>query len=97
MSITLLSDADRIALSVRLPLWMLDPERDAIRRSFRFADFVAAFGFMSKVALLAERADHHPDWHNVYNRVDILLTTHEAGGLTSRDIRLAAEIDAIAT
>jgi len=71
----------------------MDKERDAVRRSFSFKDFVEAFGFMSKVALLAERADHHPEWTNVYNRVEILLTTHDAGGLSRRDIALAEAID----
>ena len=60
-----------------------------------FADFVQAFGFMARVALLAERADHHPEWSNVYNRVDIFLTTHDAGGLSARDVSLAREIDAL--
>ena len=76
-----------------LPAWEL--EGNAIVREFRFGDFVEAFGFMSKVALLAERADHHPEWSNVYNRVRICLTTHDAGGLTDRDMRLAAAIDAL--
>ena len=97
MSIARLSEAERATLAERLPLWTHDPERDALRRSFRFADFVSAFGFMSKVALLAERMDHHPEWFNVYNRVEILLSTHDAGGLSSRDIRLAVEIDAVAS
>jgi 4a-hydroxytetrahydrobiopterin dehydratase len=66
-----------------------------IARRFLFADFTQAFGFMSSVALLAEDAIHHPEWSNVYNRVDIELTTHDAGGLTSRDFSLAAEIDAL--
>lgn len=76
-----------------LPAWTL--EGNAIVREFCFADFVEAFGFMSKVALLAERADHHPEWSNVYSRVRIGLTTHDAGGLTSRDMKLAGEIDAL--
>jgi 4a-hydroxytetrahydrobiopterin dehydratase len=62
----------------------------------RFADFAEAFGFMSRVAILAEKADHHPEWFNVYNRVEILLTTHDAGGLSRRDVDLASAIDAIA-
>jgi len=82
-------------LSATLPDWTLDTERDAIRRSLKFRDFVEAFGFMTQVALLAERADHHPEWFNVYNRVDILLTTHDADGLSSRDISLARQIDAL--
>jgi 4a-hydroxytetrahydrobiopterin dehydratase len=67
-----------------------------MRRSFQFADFQEAFGFMAEVALAAERLDHHPEWSNVYNRVEIELTTHDAGGLTSRDAALSAIIDAAA-
>ena len=93
MAITKLTDTERSALATALPLWAVDQERDAIRRTFSFKDFVEAFGFMSKVALLAERADHHPEWSNVYNRVEILLTTHDAGGLSRRDIALAEAID----
>ena len=74
-----------------LPAWTLLEDR--IRREVRCQDFVAAFGFMTSVALLAERADHHPEWKNVYNRVEIELTTHDAGGITGRDIALAGEID----
>ena len=96
MSIARLDAEARGQISADLPGWTLDPDRDAIRRSFRFDDFVGAFGFMTRVALLAERADHHPEWSNVYNRVDILLTTHDAGGLSARDIALAKEIDRIA-
>ena len=77
----------------QLPDWVRDGDR--IRREFRFANFVEAFSFMSSVALLAERADHHPEWSNVYNRVTIELTTHDAGGLTARDIALAGEIDRV--
>lgn len=76
-----------------LPGWKL--EGNTIVREFRFADFVEAFGFMVKVALLAERANHHPEWSNVYNRVRIGLTTHDAGGLTNRDMKLAGGIDAL--
>lgn len=67
--------------------------RDAIRKDFRFADFNAAFAFMTRVALKAERMDHHPEWTNVFNRVDIVLSTHDAGGVTGRDIELARFID----
>ncbi len=74
-----------------LPGWEL--EGDRLRREFVFGDFVEAFGFMTSVALLAERANHHPEWRNVYNRVTIELTTHDAGGLTRRDLSLASEID----
>ncbi|AHE56237.1 4a-hydroxytetrahydrobiopterin dehydratase [Sphingomonas sanxanigenens] len=75
--------------------WDYDVSRDAITRSLVFDDFVTAFGFMTQVALLAEKADHHPEWFNVWNRVDILLTTHDAGGLSQRDIDLAEKIDAL--
>lgn len=95
MSIAKLAEAERAKLSTSLPDWNLDGERDAILRRFKFRDFVEAFGFMTQVALLAERADHHPEWFNVYNRVDILLTTHDAGGLSSRDVSLAKQIDAL--
>lgn len=78
-----------------LPEWMLMDGRDAIMRQFRFADFSAAWGFMSRVALLAETQDHHPEWSNVYGRVTIVLTTHDAGGLSERDVRLARAIDRV--
>ncbi len=76
--------------------WAEVAGRDAIRREFKFKDFNAAFGFMSRVALMAERLDHHPEWSNVYNRVEIVLSTHDAGGLSERDLKLAAFIDAAA-
>ena len=69
--------------------------RDAISRSIVFTDFAEAFGFMTQVALIAERADHHPEWTNVWNRVEITLTTHDAGGLSARDVDLATAIDSI--
>ncbi|NBB53402.1 4a-hydroxytetrahydrobiopterin dehydratase [Rhizobium sp. CRIBSB] len=88
---------DRLDISqalMTLPLWhRADGERPAIIRSLRFADFNAAFGFMTRVALKAETMDHHPEWSNVYNRVEILLTTHDAGGVTDLDIRMARFID----
>ena len=71
-------------------------EGGQLKKTFRFRDFVAAFGFMSRVALLAERANHHPDWCNGYNRVTIALSTHEAGGITEKDFALAREIEAVA-
>lgn len=89
-----LTPAERERLVPNLDGWELDAERDGIRKSYRFADFAHAFGFMARVALLAEKADHHPEWFNVYNRVDILLTTHDADGLSMRDIDLANAIDA---
>ena len=79
-----------------LPGWIHQPDRDAITKSFRFADFNAAFSFMTRVALAAEQADHHPEWSNVWNRVDVLLTTHSAGGLTGKDVALAKRIDLFA-
>ncbi len=90
-----LSEAERAEALDGLPDWDHDEARDAITRTFLFADFVEAFGFMTRVALLAERADHHPEWRNVWNRVDIRLTTHDAGGLSGRDIDMAAAIDAL--
>ena len=81
-----------------LPGWTAAPgDRPAIARALKFADFNAAFAFMTAVALLAEKMDHHPEWSNVYNRVDILLTTHDAGGVTENDIRMARLIDETAT
>ncbi|MEN0072748.1 MAG: 4a-hydroxytetrahydrobiopterin dehydratase [Paracraurococcus sp.] len=85
----------RAALAERLPHWRLAEGRDAIRREFRFRDFSEAWGFMNRVALLAEAQDHHPEWSNVWNRVEILLSTHDAGGLSERDLRLARAIDAL--
>jgi 4a-hydroxytetrahydrobiopterin dehydratase len=81
-----------------VPAWTASHEggRDVIKRSLAFPDFVAAWGFMARVALLAEKADHHPEWFNVYNRVDIVLSTHDAGGLTQRDFALAAGVNAAA-
>jgi 4a-hydroxytetrahydrobiopterin dehydratase len=90
-----LEDAARARLAEDLPEWRMVAGRDAIRREFRFRDFSAAWGFMARVALLAEAQDHHPEWQNVWNRVEILLTTHDAGGLSARDIRLARAIDAL--
>ena len=96
MTITRLTDTDRDAGLARLPAWRLLPHRDAIQRSLQFADFNASWGFMARVALVAEKHDHHPEWFNVYNRVDITLSTHDAGGLSQRDLDLATAIDRIA-
>ena len=93
---TKLSEAALEVELAGLPGWTHDTERDAIRKRFTFRDFGEAFAFMTRVALEAEKADHHPDWSNVWNRVDILLTTHDAGGLTQRDLALATKIEAIA-
>ncbi len=76
--------------------WRHDPERDAITKSYRFADFARAFGWMTKVALSAEKLDHHPEWRNVYNLVEVVLTTHDAGGLTTLDLRMAERMDVLA-
>ena len=78
-----------------LPDWSAAPgDRPAILRKLVFADFNAAFGFMTRVALLADKVDHHPEWSNVYNRVEVLLTTHDADGVTERDVAMARFIDA---
>ena len=76
--------------------WTEVPGRDAIQRSLAFADFNHAWGFMTRVALAAEKADHHPEWSNVYNKVTIVLSTHDAGGLSEKDVALAKFIDSIA-
>ncbi len=83
----------RTAALKELSGWNDVPGRDAIQRSFKFKDFNAAFGFMSRVAMMAEKIDHHPEWSNVYNRVDVLLTTHDCGGLSERDVTLARFMD----
>lgn len=93
MAVRELDENEREAALASLGGWSYDAEARGIRRSFRFADFAEAFAFMSRVAILAEKADHHPEWFNVYNRVDILLTTHDANGLSQRDIALATAID----
>ena len=90
-----LSDDARADALERLDEWDFDDARDALTRRFLFADFSEAFAFMTRVALLAECQDHHPEWSNVWNRVDILLTTHDAGGLSARDVALAEAIDVL--
>lgn len=92
--ISKLSDPQRAAALANLPEWSSVSEPDGIRRQFVFTDFAQAFAFMTRVAIVAEKADHHPEWSNIYNRVDIVLTTHDAGGLSQRDIDLATAIDA---
>jgi 4a-hydroxytetrahydrobiopterin dehydratase len=78
----------------RLSLWRpAEGGRDAIQRTYRFSDFTAAFGFMTRTALMAEKLDHHPEWFNVYNRVDVTLTTHDANGVTELDVTLAKMMD----
>jgi 4a-hydroxytetrahydrobiopterin dehydratase len=90
-----LDAATRATLAETLPEWSLVGARDALQRAFRFKDFSEAWGFMARVALLAEAQDHHPEWSNTYNRVEIILSTHDAGGLSARDVRLAKAIDAL--
>lgn len=96
MSITRLTDAERDAALPDLSGWRLRGDGLAIEREFRFGDFAEAFGFMARVAILAEKADHHPEWFNVYNRVQVTLTTHDADGLSTRDVQLARAMNAIA-
>ena len=90
-----LNDEARARALDALDEWDFDEARDAITRQFLFEDFSEAFAFMTRVALLAEVQDHHPEWSNVWNRVTILLTTHDAGGLSVRDVRMAEAIDAL--
>ena len=90
-----LDENERAAALDTLGEWDYDEARDAITRTLVFGDFIEAFGFMTRVALLAEKADHHPEWSNIYNRVEILLTTHDAGGLSARDVAMAKAIDAL--
>lgn len=89
-----LSSQERDTLPRQLPDWRISSDRDALTRSFLFDDFSQAFGFMTRVALLAERMNHHPEWFNVYNRVDITLSTHERQGLSRNDLVMALAIDA---
>jgi 4a-hydroxytetrahydrobiopterin dehydratase len=93
---SMLDERTRAAALARVPDWRPVSGRDAIARSYRFKDFNAAFGFMTRVALLAEKMNHHPEWSNVWNKVEVTLTTHSAGGLTERDIRLAEAMDRVA-
>ncbi len=90
-----LTEAERAAAVTDLGNWKRADKRDAITRSFKFKNFNEAWGFMNRVALLAEQQDHHPEWFNVYNRVDILLSTHDCDGLSARDVKLAKAIDKV--
>lgn len=85
---------DRARALAELPGWRAVDGRDAIAKTFQFKDFNQAFAFMTRVALLAEKMDHHPEWFNVYNRVDVTLTTHDAGGVSDNDIRMAKAMEA---
>jgi 4a-hydroxytetrahydrobiopterin dehydratase len=95
MPIPRLDDEERTLALSALPDWSLRADGLAIQRTLRFVDFSEAFGFMTRVALFAEKHDHHPEWSNVYNRVEITLTTHDAGGLSLRDVAMAKAIDAL--
>ena len=89
-------DPDALAAALaRLPQWQHDAARKALHRRIERADFSEAFALMTRIALAAEKADHHPEWANVWNRIDIWLTTHDAGGVSQRDVDLAAAIDAM--
>lgn len=92
----LLSEAARRALPVELPGWAPVEGRDVLQKSFKFRTFSEAWGFMTRVALAAEKLNHHPEWSNVYNRVEIILTTHDCGGLSDLDVTLAKRIDKLA-
>lgn len=96
MAVPQLTDAERAEAMAALPEWTLRADGLAIEREFKFRDFSQAWAFMSRVALLAEKHDHHPEWSNVYNRVAITLTTHDAGGLSERDAKMARAIDKVA-
>jgi 4a-hydroxytetrahydrobiopterin dehydratase len=88
-----LDPAARKAALKELPNWRDVPDRDAISRKFEFKDFNATFGFMSRVALLAEKMDHHPEWFNVYNKLEVTLSTHDAGGVSENDVKMAKAMD----
>ena len=95
MPVEELSQEERDTWLRALPKWSLTREGKAIERSFEFGDFSDAFAFMARVALMAEKRDHHPEWFNVYNKLDITLTTHDADGLSLRDVNMAKKIDAL--
>ncbi len=92
-----LNAAARAAALKKLSDWREVSDRDAIQRTFKFANFNEAFGFMSRCALMAEQMDHHPEWFNVYNRVEVTLATHDCDGLSERDIKLAEFMDKVAS
>ena len=91
-----LSASDRAAFFDKFDGWEAVEGRDAAKKVFKFADFNEAFGFMTRVAIAADKADHHPEWFNVYNRVEITMTTHDAGGITALDAEFVSTADAIA-
>jgi len=91
-----LTGSARTAALAKLKGWSELQGRDAITKKFNFKDFNEAFGFMLRAALIAEKLDHHPEWFNVYNKVEVTLSTHDAGGVTARDVKLAEEMDRIA-
>ena len=95
MAVAELTEAERQSALADLSEWSLSREGKAIERKLEFGDFSEAWGFMSRVALLADSHDHHPEWFNVYNTVEITLTTHDAGGLSERDVKMAKAIDAL--
>ncbi|WP_324828209.1 4a-hydroxytetrahydrobiopterin dehydratase [Qipengyuania zhejiangensis] len=95
MSVEKLTGDERTSWLAALPNWSLARDGEAIERTFQFGDFSEAFGFMTRVAILAEKRDHHPEWFNVYDKVEITLTTHDAGGLSLRDVKMARKIDAL--
>ncbi|BEI33595.1 4a-hydroxytetrahydrobiopterin dehydratase [Polynucleobacter sp. HIN5] len=90
---SLLSSDERLAIATDLSQWSMVTNRDAITRSYQFKDFKEAFAFMTQCALMAEQMNHHPEWFNVWNRVEVTLSTHVAGGLTKRDLDLARSMD----
>jgi 4a-hydroxytetrahydrobiopterin dehydratase len=96
MAERLSAEARKTALREMLPGWTDTIGREAIERTFVFKDFSEAFGFMARAALVAEKSDHHPEWRNVYKTVEVVLSTHDAGGVTALDIALAKAMDAIA-
>lgn len=96
MPIARLTEAERDAALAALPQWRLRDDGRAIVRDLTFADFAEAFAFMARIAIHAEKVDHHPEWSNVYNRVSVTLTTHDADGLSMRDVAMAREIDRVA-
>lgn len=91
-----LDPAARAAFLGEFPLWRETGGRDAITRTYQFADFSMAFAFMTRVAMLAEKMDHHPEWTNVYGRVEVTLSTHDAGGVTEKDLAMAKAIEGFA-